>query len=95
MALDRDTVAEVAHLARLRWDPERTSNITEDLARIVAMIDQIEQVDTTDTPPLAHPLELSQPLRADEVVASPSREGLQASAPEIAEGMYQVPKMFE
>lgn len=95
MAIDRGTTEQVAHLARLRLDPERAADVAEDLSRVLDLIDQIEQVDTADVTPLAHPLDLAQPLRADEVTNVPDRERLQQSAPDLAEGYFRVPRSVE
>ncbi|HKL77486.1 MAG TPA: Asp-tRNA(Asn)/Glu-tRNA(Gln) amidotransferase subunit GatC [Gammaproteobacteria bacterium] len=95
MALDRETTEQVAHLARLRLEAEQAADVTDDLSRILDMIDQIDQVDTADVAPLAHPLDLSQPLRADEVTNAPDRERLQGSAPDVVEGYFRVPRAVE
>lgn len=95
MAIDRSTTEQVAHLARLRLESERVPDVAEELSRILDMIDQIEQVDTSDVAPMAHPLELAQPLRTDEVTNAANRDRLQASAPDIMEGYYRVPRSVE
>ncbi len=69
--------------------------MAEDLSRILDMIDRIEQVDTAGVEPLAHPLDLSQPLRADEVTNAPDRERLLQSAPDQMEGYFRVPRSVE
>ncbi|KPV40650.1 glutamyl-tRNA amidotransferase [Thiohalorhabdus denitrificans] len=95
MALDRDTAEQVAHLARLRLAPEQAADVAEDLSRVLDLIDQIEQVDTSEVTPLAHPLDLSQPLREDAVTSDWNREELQKSAPDVVEGYYRVPRSVE
>lgn len=95
MALDRKTTEQVAHLARLRIEPEQAADVAEDLSRILDMIDRIEQVDTTGVEPLAHPLDLGQPLREDRVTSFPDRERLQQSAPDVMEGYFRVPRSVE
>lgn len=95
MALDRETTEQVAHLARLRIEPEQAADVAEDLSRVLDLIDQIEQVDTSEVTPLAHPLDIAQPLRTDEVTNQPDRERLQGSAPDVVEGYYRVPRSVE
>lgn len=95
MALDRETAEQVAHLARLRLEPGQAADVADDLSRVLDLINQIEQVDTAGVTPLAHPLDLSQPLRADEVTNQPDRERLQRSAPDVMEGYYRVPRSVE
>lgn len=95
MALDRKTTEQTARLARLRLEPEQAADVAEDLSRILDMIDRIEEVDTAEVEPLAHPLHLAQPLRPDEVTNAPDRDGLQQSAPDVMEGYFRVPRSVE
>ena len=95
MALDRETAEQVAHLARLKLGPERAADVTDELSRILDLIDQIEQVDTSQTVPMAHPLDLAQPLRDDTVTNQPDRERLMANAPDQVEGLFRVPRSVE
>ena len=46
-------------------------------------------------PPLAHPLDAVQRLRADEVTETDQRERFQAHAPQTEAGLYLVPKVIE
>ena len=48
-----------------------------------------------NVPPLAHPIEASQRLRADEVAESDQRRRFQAIAPAVQDGLYRVPKVIE
>ena len=47
------------------------------------------------TEPLAHPLEATQRLRADQVTERNQREAYQAIAPAVENGLYLVPKVIE
>ena len=55
----------------------------------------MNQLDTQGVSPLAHPLELTQRLRPDQVTESNQRDALQAIAPQTQEGLYLVPKVIE
>jgi len=95
LALDRKTTEQTARLARLRLEPEQAADVAEDLSRILDMIDRIEEVDTAEVEPLAHPLHLAQPLRPDEVTSAPDRDRLQQSAPDVMEGYFRVPRSVD
>jgi aspartyl-tRNA(Asn)/glutamyl-tRNA(Gln) amidotransferase subunit C len=95
MALDRQIAEQVAHLARLKLEPERAADVTDELSRILDLIEQIDQVDTTHTVPMAHPLDLAQPLREDRVTNEPDRERLMGNAPDQMEGLFRVPRSVE
>ncbi len=52
--------------------------------------------DTANVTPLAHPLPgLSQRLRPDVVSETDRHEEYQANAPQVAAGLYLVPKVIE
>ena len=52
-------------------------------------------VDTTGVAPMAHPLDMAQRLRPDEVAEPNQRERFQAIAPRVEAGLYLVPKVIE
>ena len=95
MSLQREDVEKIAHLARLAIDPTDVPEYTRNLSSILDFVDQMEQVDTSGIEPLAHPLEVSQRLRADGVSEVVDRERFQQIAPQVEEGLYLVPKVIE
>ena len=95
MPLDRDDVAKIAHLARLELGDDESDRVLEQLSRILAFVDQLDDVDTAGVEPLAHPLDVTQPLRADEVTESDRRERFQRIAPAVEDGLYLVPRVID
>jgi aspartyl-tRNA(Asn)/glutamyl-tRNA(Gln) amidotransferase subunit C len=55
----------------------------------------MQSVDTESVEPLAHPLDVVQRLRIDEVTEENQRESLQKLAPASEDGLYLVPKVLE
>ncbi len=95
MALERSEVEKIAHLARLGLEEADLPRTTETLNNILGLIDRMQAVDTDGIEPLAHPLETTQRLRADEVTESDHHNEYQAIAPAVEEGLYLVPKVIE
>jgi aspartyl-tRNA(Asn)/glutamyl-tRNA(Gln) amidotransferase subunit C len=95
MALDKSEVEKIAHLARLHVSDEEASEVTNRITDILALIDQMQSVDTDNVEPLAHPLDVVQRLRADEITAENNRDKLQALAPDTQDGLYLVPKVMD
>lgn len=95
MALERSEVEKIAHLARLGLNDADIPRTTEALNSILALVNQMQAVDTSGIEPLAHPLEASQRLRADVVTERNNRETYQAIAPAVEKGLYLVPKVIE
>ena len=67
MALDKTEVEKIAHLARLHISESEADEVTTRITDILALIDQMQSVDTDAVEPLAHPLDVVQRLRADEI----------------------------
>ena len=95
MALDAAEIKKIAHLARLGINAEDIPEYSRNLSDILAFVEQLNAVDTTGVEPLAHPLEATQRLRADEVTETDNRDNFQQVAPETESGLYLVPQVIE
>ncbi|WP_373185360.1 Asp-tRNA(Asn)/Glu-tRNA(Gln) amidotransferase subunit GatC [Halopseudomonas sp.] len=95
MALDRKAVEDIAHLARIALNEDDIPATTAKLSGILDLIDRMQAVDTAGVAPLAHPLETTQRLRADQVTETNQRDALQAIAPATEDGLYLVPRVIE
>ncbi|MEM9057883.1 MAG: Asp-tRNA(Asn)/Glu-tRNA(Gln) amidotransferase subunit GatC [Pseudomonadota bacterium] len=95
MSLDADTVKHIADLARLDVTDGELKNVTDNLSRIVAFVEQLDAADVDGVEPMAHPLDMTQRLRPDAVTATDERERYQAVAPMVEDGLYLVPKVIE
>ena len=95
MALDQETVLRIATLARLHIDPAQTARFVSELSRILDLAEQMNDIDTENVEPMAHPLDQTLRLRPDRVTETDQRESFQALAPEVEDGLYLVPKVIE
>ncbi len=99
MALTRQEVSRIAHLARLELqDSEQESMLTQ-LNGFFSIVDQMSAVDTRGVAPLYTPLsavsEVELRLRDDIVSECNDRERNQANAPAVEDGLFLVPKVIE
>ncbi len=95
MAFDKSEVEKVAQLARLHMSDAEADEVASRITDILALIDQMQSIDTNGIEPLAHPLDVTQPLREDKVTEDDRRDELQTLAPETEDGLYLVPKVIE
>jgi len=95
MALDKSEVEKIAHLARLHISESEADEVSNRITDILALIDEMQSVNTDDIEPLAHPLDVVQRLRIDEVSETDQRDMLQKLAPNSEDGLYLVPKVME
>jgi aspartyl-tRNA(Asn)/glutamyl-tRNA(Gln) amidotransferase subunit C len=96
MALTREQIENIAHLARLELKPEELPVYQRSLSAILDFVGELERADTASVVPMAHPLPgLSQRQRPDVVTEQDRHESYQANAPQVAAGLYLVPKVIE
>ncbi|MGH8613237.1 MAG: Asp-tRNA(Asn)/Glu-tRNA(Gln) amidotransferase subunit GatC [Gammaproteobacteria bacterium] len=95
MSLSEEEIDRVAWLARLKVDAEAEPRLAQQLSQILELVDQMNKFDTSGVPPLAHPFDISERLRQDEVTETNQRELFQSIAPSVRDGLYLVPKVIE
>ena len=96
MSLTRAQIESIAQLARLELEPAEIPVYQESLSRILDLVGELERAATGGVAPMAHPLPgLTQRLRSDVVTEEDRHELYQASAPQVAAGLYLVPKVIE
>jgi aspartyl-tRNA(Asn)/glutamyl-tRNA(Gln) amidotransferase subunit C len=96
MALTRAAIESIAHLARLELNEAEIPIYQRSLSSILDFVSELERAATNAVTPMAHPLAgLSQRLRADVVTEEDAHERYQRNAPQIAAGLYLVPKVIE
>ena len=95
MALDRTDVEKIAFLARLATEENELPGYADDLSNILKLVEQMDAVDTSNVEPMAHPLDMAQRLRDDEVTEQNQRDHFQGIAPQTESGLYLVPKVIE
>ena len=88
-------IKHLLRLAQLALNETEQAAVRADLQRIIAMVDQMQAVDTEGVEPLAHPLDAVQRLREDVVTEQVDRELYQRGAPATRDGFYLVPRVVE
>ena len=95
MSLSEEQVTQIAYLARLSLSDDELKDNTKDLNAILGLAEQLGAIKTDDITPMAHPLHMTQRLRADEVTESDQSELFQSIAPNTGNGHYLVPTVIE
>jgi aspartyl-tRNA(Asn)/glutamyl-tRNA(Gln) amidotransferase subunit C len=95
MAISPEDISKIARLSRLQVNEQDISALTERLGNILAMVDRMQNIDTTGIEPMGHPRDETQRLRADIVSETNQRDILQAHAPAVENGLFLVPKVIE
>ncbi|HED36106.1 MAG TPA: Asp-tRNA(Asn)/Glu-tRNA(Gln) amidotransferase subunit GatC [Gammaproteobacteria bacterium] len=95
MSLGHDEVKNIAHLARIDIEEKNIEGYASNLSGILQLVEQMNAVDTENVKPMAHPMDVSQRLRKDEVLEKNQREAFQKVAPKTEDGLYLVPRVIE
>jgi aspartyl-tRNA(Asn)/glutamyl-tRNA(Gln) amidotransferase subunit C len=95
MSLKREEVEKIAHLARISLQEQDIASYTVHLSNILALVEQMNSVETAHIIPMAHPLDATARLRPDVVSETNQRDIFQAIAPQVEAGLYLVPKVIE
>ncbi len=105
MSLDKETVARIARLARLKVPEEELAPLAGELSGIFAWIEQLNEVDTNNVEPMSSVSEVTLPMRTDKVTDGGIAEKVLANAPggavyidpsdRNAGGFFTVPKVLE
>ena len=91
MAIDREQLLHVAHLARLELREEEVERLGAQLNDILAAVSKVSELDLADVPPTSHPLDVVNVWAEDEPRPSLSVEDALANAPERDGDMFRVP----
>lgn len=95
MKLTRAEVQRVAELARLRLTEAEESELTEQLDAILAYMDKLNQIDTSDVEPFSHATDTTNVFREDRVTNQADADALLANAPDRDGTFFKVPKIIE
>jgi aspartyl-tRNA(Asn)/glutamyl-tRNA(Gln) amidotransferase subunit C len=95
--ISKETIQHLAKLARIELSPEREEQLAVDVAKILAYVDDLKNVNTDDLPEISQVTGLKNALRedlpTDEVLATP--EEILKTAPMTENGFVKVRAIFE
>ncbi len=93
--MDRSEITRLAELARIEITEATVDEAASSITDVLKLVDQLQAADTDGVAPMAHPMDATQRLRADQVSEENRREAFQAIAPETEDGLYLVPKVID
>ncbi|MDA7842551.1 Asp-tRNA(Asn)/Glu-tRNA(Gln) amidotransferase subunit GatC [Methylophilaceae bacterium] len=95
MKFDSDEIKKIAHLARININKNEADKVGEKLEGILGLIDQMVQVNTDGIEPMAHALDITQPLREDKVTEVDIRKKSLKLSNETHQSLFIVPRVIE
>lgn len=91
--ISTEDVKHVAKLARLELTEAEIEQFSKQLGDILKYAEQMNEVDTQDVEPMAHPIPVVNVMREDEVKYEQTKEELMKNAPSEEDGFFKVPKI--
>jgi aspartyl-tRNA(Asn)/glutamyl-tRNA(Gln) amidotransferase subunit C len=91
MAIDREQLLHVAHLARLELREDEIERLEGQLNDILDAVSKVSELDLSEIPPTSHPLEVVNVWGEDEPQPCLSVEDALANAPEREGDFFKVP----
>jgi len=100
MALDKEAVAHIAALARIRLDEAELEPLAAELSHILDWMEQLAEVDTSDVAPMSSVAGVGLAMREDAVTDGDCQDAVLGNAPQAApsgpaRGFFAVPKVIE
>ena len=95
MKLSREEVIHIAALARMGLSEAEIEKAREQLANILENFEVLKEIDTTNVPPTAQPINLQNVMRDDIPRASLPVEDVLANAPDREEDLFKLRPVLE
>ena len=95
MKVTKETIENVANLARLKLTEQEAETLTSEMESIITYVDKLNELDTSGVEPTQHVLSIRNIFREDKTGNSYDREKILSNAPTQENGCFKVPKVVE
>ncbi len=95
MQVDEATVRRIARLARIRITDEEAKALEGELSGILAWVEQLDEVNTDNVPPMTRVADMKLKKREDVVTDGEKADDIVANAPLTEDHFFVVPKVVE
>jgi aspartyl-tRNA(Asn)/glutamyl-tRNA(Gln) amidotransferase subunit C len=95
MKVNEEVVRRIARLARIEVSPEEAKALKKELSGILAWVEQLNEVDTSQVEPMTRVTPMTLKKRADRVTDGGIADDILENAPAREEHYFVVPKVVE
>jgi aspartyl-tRNA(Asn)/glutamyl-tRNA(Gln) amidotransferase subunit C len=95
MKIDSNTVDKIAHLARLEFDASEIKKMQTDMNNMLAFVDKLNELDTSEVQPLIYMNDELNNLREDNVKHDISQQEALKNAPQKDSDYFKVSKVID
>ncbi len=86
-----ETIEYVSVLAQLDLSDEEKEQAKKDMGEMLDYVDKLNELDTEGVEPMSHVFPVNNVFRDDEVTNGDGSAEVLANAPEVKDGMFEVP----
>ena len=95
MKINKEVIAKLSSLSKLKFNKEETELISEDLSKMVNFINQLNELETDGIEPLIHMNEEINNWREDKVGEVLSQEKALTNSPVQDSTYFKIPKVLD
>jgi aspartyl-tRNA(Asn)/glutamyl-tRNA(Gln) amidotransferase subunit C len=95
MEVNDALIEKLAHLSRLKFNDDEKEEIKNDLQRMIAFVEKLNELDLEGVEPLLHMSDEINVLREDEIKGSISRAEALKNSPLHDDQYFKVPKVIK
>jgi aspartyl-tRNA(Asn)/glutamyl-tRNA(Gln) amidotransferase subunit C len=95
MKISPEKIESLSKLAKLHFDEHEKQNISQELEKILDMIETLQKVNTNGVEPLIYMTDSHTVLRKDEIRQDITKEEALKNAPKKDSDFFRVPKVIE
>ena len=95
MKIDNKTIDKLAELTKLEFANEAKEEMINDLSRIVAFVEKLNEIDTSNIEPLIYMNDEVNVLREDEIKQNTIQSEALKNAPKKDSDYFKVPKVID
>jgi len=95
MTIDKKTVDEIAHLARLEFEDAAKEEIINDMNRMLAFVDKLNELNTDGVEPLIYMNDDVDVMRDDVAKTTVTQQEALKNAPKKDSDYFKVPKVID
>ena len=95
MKVNNKLIQDIAKLSKLKFEDSAAKKMKEDLNKILAFVDKLNEIDTEGVTPLIYMSKEVNVLRADEITEETSQKDALKNAPQKDSDYFKVPTVLK
>ena len=95
MEVNNKLIEDIAKLSKLKFDESSSEKMKDDLEKILAFVDKLNEMDTEGVEPLIYMSDEVNVLRADEISEETEQDEALKNAPQKDSDYFKVPTVLK